>query len=199
MPEQIQENERVAIFIDNNFLYLGLKATIPEEYRKVDYLRLCRKMAHPGRLTRIRLYVSPPPPFVDTSGYERWRRKMEALPFVDIVEGKIKKRVRVVRLAGSRKLEKAEYYEQKGVDVKLAIDMIALARIQAFDVAILVSGDSDFVGLAELVKQFNLHILNAHCPASREHSYYYSKELERICDRPPIILDRHFLSDCVSS
>jgi len=121
------------------------------------------------------------------------------LPFVDIVEGKIKKRVRVVRLVESRKLEKAEYYEQKGVDVKLAIDMIALARIQAFDVAILVSGDSDFVGLAELVKQFNLHILNAHCPASREHSYYYSKELERICDRPPIILDRHFLSDCVST
>jgi len=109
----------------------------------------------------------------------------------------MKKRERIVLAVETGELIKARYYEQKGVDVKLAIEMISLIRIDSYDVAILVAGDSDFVGLAELVKRFNRHIINAHCPPSREHRYYFSKDLERTCDRPPIILDKEYLLDCL--
>jgi uncharacterized LabA/DUF88 family protein len=43
-------------------------------------------------------------------------------------------------------------HSQKGVDIYLASDMISLAYENAYDIAILVSGDGDFVALVDLVK-----------------------------------------------
>ena len=41
---------------------------------------------------------------------------------------------------------------QKGVDIFLASDMISLAYEDAYDVAVLLSGDGDYVALVDLVK-----------------------------------------------
>jgi len=97
-------------------------------------------------------------------------------------------------LVAAGDFQEAIYYEQKGVDVKLAIDMIA--QIDTYDVAILLAGDADFVGLAKLVRQYNRHIINAHFPPNRDYGYYFSFPLEQTCDRPPIVLDQDYLADC---
>lgn len=51
---------------------------------------------------------------------------------------------------------------QKGVDVELAIDVLDLAYADRYDVAILVTGDADFVPLVRKITSLNKHALIAH-------------------------------------
>lgn len=51
---------------------------------------------------------------------------------------------------------------QKGVDVELAIDVLDHAHENRYDVAILVTGDTDFVPLVRRVTSLNKHALIAH-------------------------------------
>lgn len=193
MSAQISEGERVVVFVDAQHLRSGLLATIPGQ--SIDYSKLVRKMSEPGTLGRAWFYNAPPPPHMNRGPYDRWVNAISRLPFCEVVQGKIKKRTRQVLLSKTGELEEATYYEQKGVDVKLAIDVIA--QIDTYDVAIIATGDADFVGLAKLVRQYNRHVLNAHCPVNKECSYYYSKSLEEACDRPPIVMDKDYLADCL--
>jgi len=193
MSSQIMDNERVVVFIDAQHLRMGLNATVPGKH--VDYAKLVRKMSSPGILGRSWFYNAPPPPYMNQQGYANWVKAVKNLPFCEVAEGKIKRRQRHVKLVKDGSLEEATYYEQKGVDVKLAIDVIS--QRDTYDVAILFAGDQDFVGLAKLIRQFNRHIINSHCPMNKQASYYYSKDLVDACDRPPIVLDEAYLADCL--
>lgn len=64
--------------------------------------------------------------------------------------------------------------EQKGVDMRIGIDIAHLAYKRLIDQMILVSGDSDFVSAAELARRegldFILDLMGAHTAAVlREH------------------------------
>lgn len=51
---------------------------------------------------------------------------------------------------------------QKGVDVAFAIDVLDLAHANRFDVAILITGDEDFVPLVRRITSLDKHALVAH-------------------------------------
>lgn len=51
---------------------------------------------------------------------------------------------------------------QKGVDVELAIDVLDAAHEDRYDVAVLVTGDGDFVPLVRRITSLNKHALVAH-------------------------------------
>ena len=104
-------------------------------------------------------------------------------------------RTRKVCVCSSKKWEPAKYWEQKGVDVRLAIDMLSKAQRQEYDVAVLVSGDSDFVDLVKLVKESGKHVVNAHSPRTPGRKYHPSVTLEQACDAC-IIMDAQFLAGC---
>lgn len=72
---------------------------------------------------------------------------------------------------------------QKGVDVKLVTDLMSLAQEKAFDVAIVISGDNDFVDAIEYVKSKGLQV----CVASFRKNL--GDDLMRVADSV-IQLDR---------
>jgi len=80
-----------------------------------------------------------------------------------------------------------EREHQKGVDVLLAVDMIKFAANNAYDTAILVSGDSDLASAVDLVKTMGKHV----------EVVYFDQcyHLKGLADKM-IILDASFLSDC---
>lgn len=49
-------------------------------------------------------------------------------------------------------------YVEKGIDVHIAIDLVNLSSQNSFDVAILISGDTDFLPAVKLAKKSGKHI-----------------------------------------
>ena len=47
---------------------------------------------------------------------------------------------------------------EKGIDIALAIDMLSLGFHKAYDVAILVSGDGDFIPAVKVIKSLGLRV-----------------------------------------
>lgn len=60
------------------------------------------------------------------------------------------------------------YLIEKGVDVKIATDMLFLSAENEYDKAILISGDRDFVPVIEtIISKYNKHITNAYFPQEK--------------------------------
>jgi uncharacterized LabA/DUF88 family protein len=57
--------------------------------------------------------------------------------------------------------------EEKGVDVRIATDMIMLAWVDSYDIAILVSSDSDFVPVASFLQTKVKKIIHGQLRANR--------------------------------
>ena len=88
-----------------------------------------------------------------------------------------------------RLVNRGGIYVEKGIDVKIAVDMITLASRNVFDTAVLVSGDGDFADAVEAVKDMGKHVENA-CPRCS-----LARHLQQACDKV-VILDSAFLAGC---
>jgi len=64
------------------------------------------------------------------------------------------------RLFESMQLTKE--YKEKGVDVKLAIDLVEFSINNKLDIAIVLSGDADLVPAVALARKFKKRVINAH-------------------------------------
>jgi uncharacterized LabA/DUF88 family protein len=191
----IRPDERVAVFIDGQFLLKSLKTVSP---RRFDYARIAGKLASPGRLTRVWYYDAPSPsylPLETRRSAERRIEKLRTLPFFEVRMGRTKAATRKVVVVRTRQAEVAEYHQQKGVDVKLAIDMLGKAYRNEYDTAVLVSGDSDFVEMVKTVKEAGKHVVLACALPRPKLSYHPSVELRVACDSV-VMLDASFLSGC---
>jgi uncharacterized LabA/DUF88 family protein len=47
---------------------------------------------------------------------------------------------------------------EKGVDVAIAVESLSLAQADAYDCALIVSGDGDYVELVEAIKRLGKHV-----------------------------------------
>ena len=54
--------------------------------------------------------------------------------------------------------------EEKGVDVRIATDMISLAWVDDYDIAVLVSSDRDFVPVAEFLETRGIKVIHGALP-----------------------------------
>ncbi len=79
---------------------------------------------------------------------------------------------------------------EKGIDVKLATDMLVHATRGNYDVAILVSGDADFKDALQAVKDFGHHV-----EVALFDPLGSSRELREVADRV-IRIDKSFLEGC---
>lgn len=59
--------------------------------------------------------------------------------------------------------------EEKGVDTRIVADMISLAWANAYDVAVLVSADRDFVPVAEFLQTKGIKVIHGAFPPNGSH------------------------------
>ena len=59
--------------------------------------------------------------------------------------------------------------EEKGVDVRIATDMIKLAWVDNYDTAVLLSSDKDFIPLVEFLETRGIKVLHAAFPPKGAH------------------------------
>jgi hypothetical protein len=90
----------------------------------------------------VRVYTGIPAQEHDKKGYEIMQRRTRAWKNADPTL--VELRTRAMRYPPSRGRE-------KGVDVELAVDFVALAMDKAYDVGIIASADTDLIPAIELV------------------------------------------------
>ncbi len=59
--------------------------------------------------------------------------------------------------------------EEKGVDIRIATDMIRLAWVDNYDTAVLLSSDKDFIPLVEFLETRGIKVLHAAFPPQGAH------------------------------
>jgi uncharacterized LabA/DUF88 family protein len=155
----MDSTERVAIFIDGSNFYHGLKANL--DYSNIDFGKFCNQLLGSRRLTRIYYYNAPKNAKENPTGYKQQQsfyNQIKKVPFLELKLGRL-----VIR---------NNIPIEKGVDVLITVDLIKYARNNAYDTAILVSGDGDFAPALEFLKEFGKHIENAYF--SKGRSYHLS-------------------------
>jgi len=66
--------------------------------------------------------------------------------------------------------------KEKGIDILMVADMIKGAFQEKYELALVVTGDADFVPAVELVQLLKKEVVNIHCYAGS------SSELRNACD-----------------
>jgi len=144
--------ERVVIFIDGSNIFHAIRALNV----KIDYNRLVSLLAKDKYLIRAYYYSSMPRVEDVDRDTPEWDSLMRQRKFI----GELKNMGIKPRIANLRKLSTGEWLE-KEVDIMLATDMLAMAFRDAYDTAILVSGDSDFCYTVETIQDLGKRVVNA--------------------------------------
>jgi uncharacterized LabA/DUF88 family protein len=136
-----------AIFIDGGYLAKVLENDFGRPF--LDYQKLSDKLAHPHERLRTYYYDCMPyqsnPPTLE----ERQRHSSKSKFMHALTRGVQRFQFRQGRLRKSG----SGQFEQKRIDVLLAIDMVRLCSKKQIGTVILIAGDSDLVPAVEACKE----------------------------------------------
>ncbi|HJM36370.1 MAG: NYN domain-containing protein [Dehalococcoidales bacterium] len=172
--------ERVMIFIDGSNMYHSLKNNF--QRTDIDLHKFCEKLLDKRRLIRIYYYNST------VGRREEPERHQQQLVFLDSVKLTPYCELRLGRLVYNNWPNSPPY--EKGVDIMLTTDLLTHSFKNNYDIAILVSGDGDFVGALQTVKDTGKNIEVALFGKERT-----SVPLREVADRI-VPVDRRFLKNC---
>ncbi|OGO40608.1 MAG: hypothetical protein A2Z03_03985 [Chloroflexi bacterium RBG_16_56_8] len=147
----------------------------------VDLEKFCQKLVAGRKLIRSYYYNATLPQgttATEKAAYESQQKfldKIRRISYFELRLGRLEHRPNGAMV-------------EKGVDIKIAVDMLKLAHNNVYDTAILVSGDGDFADAVQAVKDMGKHVENASPRAGQ------SFHLKQTCDRF-IAIDGNFLND----
>lgn len=167
-------DDRVAIFIDGSNLYHGLRSSFG--HHNINFSDFANKLCGARRLFRTYYYNVLQDPTQKPDGYRDQQEFLDTLRKTPYLE---------IRL-GSTKVSQGIPVE-RGVDIMLATDLLYFAWNDFYDVAVLVSGDSDFAYALQAVKNMGKHVEVAYFETGA------SKDLLNVADNR-YLLNRTFFT-----
>ncbi len=166
------------IFIDGSNFYHSLRKNFNTV--KIDFETFCSYLAGKNDLITIFYYTAPVHQKDDPAAYQSQQKFLANLAKV--------KRLKIF-LGRLEKRENGPMVE-KGVDVKLVVDLMKNAFENKFDKAILVSNDADFVPAIEEVQTLGKKVVNVSFPKTK------SFHLSKTCDETILITEiRSFVKE----
>jgi len=159
--------ERVAIFIDGSNLYYSLKNL---GINRIDFQKLIQLLTESNLLISTFYYNASLNIKINPKTYweqQKFFNELEKIPDFNVVLCKLRK----------HKRKNGNYvFDVKGDDVHLAVDMVSGAYEDLYDIAIIVSGDEDFVPAIKKAQKLGKKIINAYFKSSS------SASLKKTCD-----------------
>jgi len=156
-------NEKVAIFIDGGNMFHACNYM----QIKINYKKLLEILRKDRWLLRAYFYTGIPSGDLPREVREQFKKQQGFLNELQNLGIKVK----------TMPLKKTpEGYIEKGIDILLATDMVSLAFRNAYDTAVLVSGDSDYVPVVKEIQELGKRVENA--SFKRTSSF----ELRKVCD-----------------
>lgn len=125
--------------LDYNTIFRGVVSLVPN----ISYTKATVFAPEPDSFLMNDPYLA---------GYYRWIQGMKNAKYLDVVEGRYIGRP-VTDVASMNIADKSTYYKvEKGTDINLAIHAITKAYNNAYDVAFVVSADTDYISLYRQLK-----------------------------------------------
>jgi len=153
------QKERVMIFIDGSNLYHNLRRF----NIKTKFEQIIKKVETKREVINIFYYTALLDKSIDEKRYNEHKRfldKIKKISNFHIVLCNLRK---VILLDGSVD------FTIKGDDVYLATDLIKGSYENLYDVAIIISGDADFIPAINLVRKNGKKVINAFFPKSSSY------------------------------
>ncbi len=167
----MENKERVMVFIDGSNLYHITKALVPNKKpNNFNFNKFINKILKVRKLIRIYYYNCPLDISKDFNAYKKQQKFFEKLK-------KIENFNLVLCRMQKIKIDGKTIYQVKEDDIHLAVDMVKLAYNDAYDIAILISSDGDFVPAVKAVQEKGKEVENI--GFENIFSYY----LEQTCDK----------------
>lgn len=159
MKQKSTNPKRVAVFIDNSNVFHNIY-----KIKKIDKnwstlynpLLLARKLAGNRDLVYVGFYcVRPPAYFLNGSTEEKYKYNLTQKYYGEIEKLDSILDVKYGYLKGGR-----DSLHEKNIDTQLTADMVGMAALDKYDVAILVANDGDYKSAVEWTKKFDKKIEN---------------------------------------
>lgn len=147
---------KAVVFIDGNNFYFRLKDVVSAQAARVSlldfqYQKFAQNLVAPNELVEIRYYIG-------ALKRQKGNEKSEQM-YADQQKLLAKLQNQKVRIVLGQLIQHPDKtFHEKGVDVRLAVELIRGAREATFDTAYLVSSDTDLVAAVEEVQSFQKKI-----------------------------------------
>ena len=147
--------KRAIAFIDGQNLFHAARESFGYPYPSYDVSALAMAVcqAQGWALSQTRFYTGIPDPNDDPFWHSFWSAKLAVMGRQDVhlFARSLRYRNRVVNLADGTK-HTFLAGEEKGIDVRIALDIIRLAHREEFDVALIFSQDQDLSEVADEIR-----------------------------------------------
>ncbi|MBE7533949.1 MAG: NYN domain-containing protein [Chloroflexi bacterium] len=139
---------KASIYVDGFNLYYGALKNTP--FRWLDIVKLCRLMLPRDTISQIKYFtalVNPRPTDPDQLTRQQiYLRALQTIPNLEIIYGHFLTHEIMMPLAPPKNgYVKVIKTEEKGSDVNLALHLLSDGYKNAYDVAVIVSNDSDLL------------------------------------------------------
>jgi uncharacterized LabA/DUF88 family protein len=146
---------RVHAFIDGQNLFHAVKRAFGYTYPNFDPLRLAEcvcRLAKDRKLVAVHVYTGIPPQSKDAKWNAFWSAKIRAMTAVgvNVTTRPLRYSLGPAILPDGTVVQNALIPREKGIDLRLGLDVLRLARHGEFEVALIFSQDGD---LAEVVQE----------------------------------------------
>ena len=144
MPEP--RPRRAAAFIDGQNLFRSAKDTFGSRYPDADFRLLAERVCgnHGWKLTQTRFYIGVPDVTEDPQWHRFWMAKLAQMHLdgVTTYSRPLAYRDQTFQIPGYGSVTRRVGTE-KGIDIRLALDIVSLGWRRAYDVAVIFSQDQD--------------------------------------------------------
>lgn len=185
--------DKSVVFVDGGYFGKLLKFQFVDSKglpKKVDYYKLGNIIASKCNSELLRTYYYDSPPYVSPKPTQDEKSRQEGFDkFIYNLKLLDKFEVRLGRLRKYNNLQGQPIFEQKGVDVLLAIDALNLSLKNKISKAIFVTGDSDFVPVIQAIKDEGVEVFLFY------HSSAVHRNILQVCDNK-LLLDDTLIDNC---
>lgn len=147
------------LYVDGFNLYYGAVKRTPHKW--LDILKLCQSLLPKNKITKIKYFTAlvsarPGDPY-QPNRQQMYLRALRTIPNLEVIYGHFLEHAIMMPLAdppqNGSKYARVIKTEEKGSDVNLAAHLINDGHNEAYQVAVIVSNDSDLVEPVKIVCQ----------------------------------------------
>lgn len=158
MAERVKKKRRVAVFIDGSNFYFKLKTLMPKKIDLIHYQYkvLAKSMLGDDEtLTYIGYYIGV---VRDTKKVKDHEKAQELVKNQQRLFEQL--RHQKINIVKGYLLERDGKFFEKGVDVRLAIDIVAMAYEKQYDTAYVISSDTDLIPAIQRAQKYKKEIVH---------------------------------------